>query len=353
MLAVLLGVLSGCQKKPQASAGAPQMPPVQVVAVTAARQPVAETLSLVGSVSANEMVEIKAETDGIVEEISFQEGQKVEKGQLLVRLEEGKLAAAVAESEANFKLSSANFERSKQLFTDKLISQQEFDQAAAVFQVNHATLEKNKRLLRDTRINASFKGVVGARNISPGQVIAKNTTLTWVIDADPIKVEFNVPERFLSQLKPNQTIEITVAAYPNRTFNGKVFFVSPFVDSETRTALVKAQIPNPENELKPGMFANLDLTLTVRDNSVVIPETALLQVLADERATVYMIAADGTAQPKQIKLGVRLSGQVEVLSGLQGGEKIIIEGLQKIGPGSKVQAAPAEPAAPQQSPPKG
>ena len=347
-VAIMALFLVGCKKA--ASGGQAQLPPTQVVAVDAVLQPVAETLSLVGNVTANEMVEIKSETDGIVEEILFNEGQRVKKGQLLLRLDESKLAAAVAEGESNFKLSLANFERSKQLFAERLISQQEFDQAASIFDVNRATLDLHKRQLKDARLYSSFEGFVGARNVSPGQVIGKNMTLTWLVDLDPVKVEFNVPERFVGQLRPNQSITITVAAYPNRTFTGKVFFVSPFVDPQNRTALVKAEIPNENGDLKPGMFANLDLTLTIRDKAVVIPEPALTQLLDRDEAMIFVVDSSQSAQLRKVKLGVRMAGRVEILSGLAGGEKVIVEGTQKIGPGAKVKLAPPEASIPYLSP---
>src|SRR6185369_12399351 len=150
--------LTSCSKKKDP--GPPGLPVGQVVAVEARRQPVAETLSLVGSVAAKEMVEIKSETDGVVQEILFKEGQRVDKGHLLVQLDESKLTATVGQAEANFKLSRANYERSQQLYKDKLISQQEFDQTAAVFNVNQASLDLKKRELKDARIYAPFAGVI-------------------------------------------------------------------------------------------------------------------------------------------------------------------------------------------------
>ncbi len=329
--------LAGCGKKKDAGPKGP--PVVQVVAVEAKRQPVAETLSLVGSVAAKEMVDIKSETDGVVQEIRFTEGQHIEKGQLLVQLDESKLAATLAEAEANFKLSRANYERSQQLLKDKLISQQEFDQAAAVFNVNQASLDLKRRELKDTRIHAPFAGVIGARFVSPGQVISKNTTLSYLIDFDPVVVEFNVPERFLSQAQVDQVVEVGVAAYPGRKFKGKVYFVSSFVDTATRTALVKAYIANPDAELKPGMFANLDLTLTIRENSVVIPEVAISQLLEGGRANVFVVGNGEKAVPALVKLGVRLAGRVEVIDGLKGGEKVIVAGGQLLHPGMKVEIA--------------
>jgi membrane fusion protein (multidrug efflux system) len=303
---------------------------------------VTESLSLVGSVLANELVEIKSETEGTVQEIQFKEGQRVEKGDLLLQLDETKFSTALAEAESNYKLSEANFDRAKQLFKDRLISQQDYDQAAAMFNLNQATVDRRKRELKDARIYAPFSGVTGNRNISPGQVISKNTTLAWLVDLDPVKVEINVPERFLSQVRVGQDLELSVAAFADKKFKGKVYFIAPSVDPATRTAVVKAEVPNPEHELKPGMFAGLELTLKIRDNAVVIPEIAINKLLEGDRANVYIVDADSTVRTKEVKLGVRLPGQVEILGGLEGGEKVIVEGIQKVGPGAKVRIAPAE-----------
>jgi len=335
MLAVALAS-SGCQKKPAAApGGAPGALAVQVVVVEAKVQPVNETLSLVGSVAANEMVEIKSETDGAVEEILFTEGQPVKKGDLLIRLDESKFIAAVNEAEANFKLTETTYERNKQLHAEKLVSQQEYDQSAAQYQASKASLDLKKRLMKDARIYAPFKGMMSSRQVSAGQVIARNTTLTWLIDLDPVKVELNVPERFVSQLQLGQKIEIIVAAYPGRTFGGEVFFIAPFVESATRTALVKARIANPKAELKPGMFANLNLTLKLKEEAIVIPESSVMA--SGDRTIIYVLDKDDAAQIRPVKIGLRQAGVVEIVTGLKAGERVVAEGIQKIRPGAKVK----------------
>lgn len=333
--------LSGCKKAAAPGAGGPPSFAVQAIVVEARVQPVSESLSLVGDVAANEMVEIKSETDGTIEEIPFTEGQRVKQNDLLLRLDDTKLAASAAQAEANFKVSEANYERAQQLFRDKLVSAQEFDQSAALFQANRATLDLTKRQLRDTRIHAPFGGIVSSRQVSPGQVISKNTTLTWVVDLDVVKVEFSVPERYVGQLRVGQKIEIAVAAYPGRKFAGEVFFVAPFVEPARRTALVKARVPNPQAELKPGMFANLDLTLKLKEEAIVVPETAILA--SGDRNILYVVDAEDAAQIRPVKLGIRQAGLVEIVSGVKPGERVIAEGLQKVRPGAKVKAAP-EPA---------
>jgi membrane fusion protein (multidrug efflux system) len=350
-LAALL--LAGCGKpagapgtpgRPGGPGGPGAMPPMQVVGVKVEARPVVETLSLVGSITANEAVDIKAETEGIVQEILFEEGQPVEKGQLLLRLDDTKLAASLAEAESSFKLSTANFERAKQLLRDTLISQQEFDQAAATYELNRATLELKRRQLKDTRVVAPFAGLTGARQVSPGQVINKETLLTTLVDLDPVKVEVNVPERYLQQLALGQALEFSVAAFPGKKFKGEVYFISPQINESLRTALVKARIPNADHRLRGGMFASLDLTLQVREAALVIPEPALMS--NGDNFSVFVVDKDSKAQLRPVQVGLRLAGKAEVLTGLTSGDLVIVEGVQKLGPGSPVKLAPPEAAAP-------
>jgi membrane fusion protein (multidrug efflux system) len=313
---------------------------MQVVAVPATLQPVTEEISLVGSIAANEWVELKAEADGTVEEILFDEGQPVKKGQLLVRLDETKLTAAVQETEATFKLSEATFARARQLFQDKLISQQEFDQAAATFDVNRAMLELRRRQLKDARIYASFNGIAGARNISPGQVISRNTIITTLVDLDPVKVEVNVPERVLSRIQPGQKVDFTVNAYPGRKFTGEIYFIAPQLDMATRTTLVKTRIPNADFTLKGGMVANLDLALQTRASALVVPEAALIS--NGDQFFVFTVGTNQTAQLQPVTVGERMPGRAEITAGLKPGDLVVAEGHQKIGPGMPLTLAGAE-----------
>ena len=322
--------------------GASAAPALPVVVAEVTSKPVAESLTLVGSIDANEFVEIKSETDGVVQEVGFEEGQKVEKGQLLLRLDDTKLAATLAETEASLRLSTLTFDRAKQLFQDKLVSQQEYDQAAATFDRTRASVDLMKRQLKDARVLAPFAGTVGARQISPGQVISKATWLTILVDLDPVKVDFYVPEKALSQVQTGQRIEITVVAYPGRKFGGDVYFVAPQLDEATRRAQMKARIANPEGLLKPGMFANLELTLELRAKALVIPEIAVMW--DGDAARVFVVKSDDTIELRRVDLGVRLPGEVEITRGLKSGERVVTEGLQKIDAKSKVRAS-APPAA--------
>lgn len=308
---------------------------VQVVAVPATQRPVSESISLVGSIAPNEMVDVKSEVDGLVTTINFAEGGRVEKDQLLVALDQTRFVAQLSEAEANLKLARTSFDRTKQLYTDKLISQQEYDQSSAVFAANEAGVDLRRRELKNAKILAPFGGIAAARLVSPGQVISRSTPLTTVVDIDTVKVEVNVPERYLGQLKNGQKIAFKVAAFPKDEFTGEVFFISPQLEAATRTALVKARIENLGGKLRGGMFANLDLSLQLRELALLVPETAIINNA--DVTMVFAIAANGTAVMKPVKIGLRIAGRAEILSGLSPGEMVVVEGTQKLRPGATVR----------------
>ncbi len=333
MLAV---ALAGCGKKqdaPPPGAGGGMV--VQVVAVPATQRPVSESISLVGSIAPNEMVDVKSEADGLVTTINFAEGGRVEKDQLLVALDQTRFVAQLSEAEANLKLARTSFDRTKQLYTDKLISQQEYDQSSAVYAANEAGVDLRRRELKNAKILAPFSGITTARMISPGQVISRSTPLTTVVDIDTVKVEVNVPERYLGQLKNGQKIAFKVAAFPKDEFTGEVFFISPQLEAATRTALIKARIENLGGKLRGGMFANLDLSLQLRESALLIPEPAIVNNA--DVTMVFAITTNGTAVMKTVKIGLRIAGRVEVLSGLSPGEMVVVEGTQKLRPGATVR----------------
>ena len=345
-LAALLAT-PGCKPKaaPKTGAGGARGGmAVQVVAIPVREKPVVEVVPLVGSIAANEFVEVKSEADGIVSEIGFEEGQRVKKGSLLLALDESKFTASLHEAEASQTLAGANFARARQLSVEKLISQQEFEQAAATFTMNEATVELRRRQLRDARILAPFAGTVGNRQVSAGQVISRNTPLTTLVDLDTVKAEMNVPERHLGQIQAGQKIRFKVDAFPKDEFEGEVFFVAPQLDPATRTALVKARVPNADGRLRAGMFAKLDLAVQLRDKALVIPEPALMS--NGDQLSVFVVGAQTNVALRPIRVGIRLAGKVEVISGLTNGELIVVEGQQKLFPGAPVRFGPASSSAP-------
>ncbi len=329
--AAVLIVTGGCgKKKPPMQGGWA----INVVAFKSVAQPIEEKISLVGTMAANESVEIKSEIDGVVESIEFEEGQSVNKGQLLFQIDEKKLKAKLAQSEANLKMAAASRKRYEQLSQSKSVSGQEVDQAVATYEANAATVELTKEELKDATVQAPFEGVMGARLVSLGQFVTKGTKLTSVVDENPMKAQFNVPERYLGVLKKGQKVTIEVAAYSGQSFSGEVYFISSEVDELTRTTLVKALVSNPDSKLKSGMFATLKLIISVKDNAVVIPETAIMY--QGDVASVFIVGAENKAEQRQVTTGIQLAGMVEIASGIKEGEVVVVEGVQKIRPGGQL-----------------
>ncbi|MCH7590567.1 efflux RND transporter periplasmic adaptor subunit [PVC group bacterium] len=308
---------------------------INVVAFESKEEPISDKISLVGSMIANESVEIKSEIDGTIEQINFKEGQFVQETRVLFWINQKKLQAILAQAQANLKLAQTTAKRYKALVESKAVSQQEYDQAIATLEVNRATVDLSKEQLGDATIKAPFEGVMGERLVSEGQFITKGTSLGFLVSQNPMKVEFNLPERFLGKIKISQDIKIHVAAYPDEYFSGVVYFIAPRIDEQTRTVLVKATVPNPEGKLRTGMFANLDLIVDVRQKAIVIPETAL--VVKGDTVSVFVIDDDNSVKLRLIKTGMRLDGMVEVTEGLASHERIVTEGHQKLRNGAKVE----------------
>ena len=327
-------LMMGCGKKEQT------MPmggmTINVIAFECKRQPILEKVSLVGSLAASESIEIKNEMDGTIEAIDFMEGEHVDKGKVLFRINQEKLQATLAEAEANLGLAETTAERYKALIGSRAVSQQEYDQAVAELAANRATVILTKEELNDATIEAPFVGIMGERLVSMGQFITKGTSLSFLVKNDPMIVELHVPERFLSKIQVGQKIQVGVAAYADESFTGEVYFIDPKINERTRTVLVKAFMSNPEGKLHAGMFANLDLIFDVRKDAVAVPESAL--IINGDTVSVFVIDEDDSVTPRSIKSGIRFDGMVEVVNGLEDGEKVVTEGHQKLRAGAKVNA---------------
>jgi membrane fusion protein (multidrug efflux system) len=331
---ILPMLLAGCGK-PTASGGGGGDFPVNAVVAPVSEQELQEKIFLVGSLEAIEEIELVSEIDARVDEINFEEGEPVEKGEVLIRLDDRKLQAAVSEMRARFNLAKANLERSETLLKRETISQQDYDQAEAEFDGAQALLQLAEERLEDATISAPFDGVMTERLISLGQYMTRGQSMASLVVVNPLEVQFNVPERYIGQLAMDQQIEITVEAYPGELFLGDVIFISPRVDRNTRTVLVKARIANEDRKLKPGMFGNLELIFKAREAALVIPEAAISY--NSDQASVVVMNAEGKAEFRQVEVGIRLAGKAEIIDGLSDGERVVVEGFQKMRPGSTIQ----------------
>jgi membrane fusion protein (multidrug efflux system) len=341
---VLPGVFVACEKPGGQKGGPPGGFATHVIAVKALREAITERLRVVGTVLANEAVDLKSEVDGRIVAIHFEEGQQVKDGQVLLSLDAGETEAMLAEAEASQRWAQSKWQRASELLKNRTMSQQEADEARAQFDMSAAKVVQIRERLRDLTIKAPFSGVIGARQVSPGQVVSRETIVAKLSDLDPVKVEGNVPERFLALARTGASFQLSIAAFPSETFAGEVYFVAPQIDPVSRTALVKARVANPDLRLKPGMFASAELTLQVKQNALAIPEAALMP--QGENFAVIVVDEQMTATMRPVKPGIRTAGRVEIVEGLREGETVVVEGWQKTRPGGKVVFAPEEKTAP-------
>lgn len=309
--------------------------PVKMMQVQAAS--VSDTVTAAATLRPHESVVLRPEIDGRIVSLSFNEGQLVKKGAVIVRLDDAEPRAALAASEADMKLAESRFRRSEDLAAKGFISQQALDEARANLDVVRARMREVRVGLDRAVIRAPFTALAGLRKVSPGAYVKKGDDIVELAAIDQLNLDVRVPEIYLPLVKIGQPVSVTVDALPGETFNGKVYAMEPVVDLATRGALVRARIPNSNGKLKPGMFARVSADLGNRPNAVVVPEQAILP--KGGKTFTYKVV-EGHAMLTPVQLGRRTSGQVEVLSGLKKGDTIVVDGLLKLKPGAPV--APVE-----------
>jgi membrane fusion protein (multidrug efflux system) len=322
---------------PPRMAGAAARPvgagPVPVVSQVVATESLARSTMAVGTARANESVEITAKTSNLIAAVRFTDGQSVARGAVLVELDSAQARADLAAAAAELTESVSQYSRARELFATQLVSRSQFEQLEATKLANAARVAAARARLEDTQIRAPFDGRVGLRRISVGSLISPGTVITTLDDTSVIKLDFAVPENTLAMLREGLEISATTSAYPERRFSGTVQSIDSRVDATTRAVTLRALIPNPDGALKPGMFMNVELTKDQR-TAVVIPEEAL--VPEQNKQFVFVIEGEH-ARKREVTIGARRPGSVEVVAGLAAGERIIVEGTVKIRDGGEVR----------------
>lgn len=347
-LAVALLVAAGLAwrhfSKPQlpaaksAAAGPARTLPVKAALVR--KGAVTDSVSAVGTLLANESVMIRPEIDGRIEAIHFQEGQVVRKGDKLVSLDASEVEAQLASAMAAANLNRSRLKRSEELFEKKFISAQALDEARENLNQTNARESEIRAKLAKSVVRAPFEGVTGLRQVSPGAYAKAGQDVARLEGIGVLKIDFRVPELYLSKIRVGQSLAVTVDAYPGETFTGTIYAIEPSVDEATRTVLIRARLPNPGVRLKPGMFARVNLTLEQRDNALLVPEQALVP-RGSERFVFRII--DGKAVSTRVEIGLRRPGEVEIVSGLQEGQVIVADGQLKLQDGAAVAVMAEKP----------
>jgi membrane fusion protein (multidrug efflux system) len=332
-----LAIAAGACKKGKAGGagdpggGGPMGIPVEVVVARA--DTVRDEIAATGQIEAVQSIDLRPEVDGRIVEILIREGQEVEQGTPLFKVDDAQLKAQVAQLEAQRDLAQQALARAKDLAQQNASSAADLEKAEAEARSAQAQYDLQRIRLERTTVRAPFAGVVGQRYVSLGDYVTNTTKLASLHTVNPQRATFQVPERFARSLSPGQAVTFRVAAIAGRDFIGQVDFVDPIVQLPGRTILVKARAPNPQRLLQPGMFIEARLVTAVRPNAVVIPEDA---VVPAEGTNAAWVVVDGKADRRKVSLGVRTPGFVEVMDGVKAGEQVVTGGLELLAPGAPV-----------------
>ncbi|TCC89572.1 efflux RND transporter periplasmic adaptor subunit [Pedobacter hiemivivus] len=290
-------------------------------------------LEITGTLEANESVELRSEVSGLVTSINFKEGANVSKGSLLVKINDRDIQAQLQQALTKQQLSATNENRSRQLLEKGAISQEEYDTSLADLQSLKAQTQLIRAQLAKTAIYAPFSGKIGLRSISVGGYITPTTLIATLSSVNPLKVSFSVPEKYNGQIKLNSEISFTTDGF-NKTFTGKVFAIEPGINTQTRTLQIKALVPNPNDELRPGSFAKIKLALSTVKDALLIPNQAIIPVLKGK--TVF-ITKDGKAEQVAVEAGTRTADHIVITSGLNVGDTVLTTGAMALKPGAPVK----------------
>lgn len=308
--------------------------PVAVETALVSALTLADEASAVGTLRSNESVVLKPETPGRIASIDFQDGVPVTKGAVLVALDGATQEAELQQARANYSLALTNFKRSEELLAKKFISQQALDTSAANLKVQEAAVALAEAKLAKMRIRAPFAGVVGIREVSVGDYVKEGAELINLEDIRTLKADFRLPEVYLDRLKKGQRVEVSVDALPGRSFKAVLDAVDPLVDANGRAISLRARLDNPELKLRPGMFARVRLLFGNRTGVLMLPEQAI--VSGGGKQFVYRVEA-GKAKKVEVKTGLRHDAQVEAVSGLAAGDRVVVAGQLRLQDGSLVK----------------
>jgi RND family efflux transporter MFP subunit len=384
-LVVLSAVLAGCGSTGTTTEAAEPAPaPLSVAAVAASEQPIARYIRATGSLTADEQADVAAETPGRVIGTPIERGTQVKAGQELIRLSPTENDAQVREAEANaaqiearlgltsqstfdvnavpevknanaaYKLAQSEFARIQSLLDQRVVSQSEFDQRSTqmeamrqqvevakntaaqqyqALQAARARISLARKTLADTVVRAPFSGVIAQRLVSVGDYVTKGMKVAVVVRVDPLRVELTVPEQFVSAMGTGQAVSFQVDAYANRTFEGRVRFVSPALEAAQRALIVEAVVPNPRGELKPGLFASALIEQPTKTPGVLVPAAAVQTTAGTSR--VFVVNGD-RVEERLVTVGEAVDQLVEITRGLKSGEKVATTNVPQLIDGQKV-----------------
>lgn len=335
-----------------------QQAPVPVFAVEVKLKPFYDEIESIGTLKANEAVDLMSTVTELVTQVNFTDGQRVQQGDVLVEMDISQELALKAEEASRISEAQLQLSRIEPLVASGAAPKSAVDEQQLALQTAQARLQAIESQIRQRRVIAPFDGVLGLRNISVGALSQPGVLLTTIDDDQVMKLDFSVPERYLSRLKTGLLVSATTKAWPDETFDGKIISIDSRLNPVTRSISVRASLPNPDYKLRPGLLMQVRLQSQPRE-ALVLPEEAIstqgdkhfVMVIQESGATSAQGAASSQAAKNQetntnklatveqrfITIGVRKKGQVEIVEGLAAGERVVLHGLARLNSGTAIE----------------
>ncbi|QSX78615.1 efflux RND transporter periplasmic adaptor subunit [Agrilutibacter solisilvae] len=329
-------LLAACGRDAATKGGEGGDRPVPVTLQVVRPQAWNDSVQALGTVHARESITLTAKVSELVQAVHFDSGDVVAKGAPLVTLGGQAQQAALVEAQAAAEEAARLFNRQDELARQQLIARAALDTQRAMRDAANARVSQIRAQLSDRVIRAPFAGVLGIRQVSPGALVTPGTAIATLDDTARVFVDFPVPETLLSHVAPGLHVNGRSQAWPGRRFEGVVSIVDARIDEATRAVTVRADFPNEDRALRPGMLLEIDLQRPERQ-ALLVPEIAVVQVGTE--SFVFRVDADGSAQRAAVTTGARRDGKAEILEGLKAGDRIVVDGTGKLRPGSNVVEA--------------
>jgi len=325
ILSIIVLAFFSCKKEEKKNVNT-QRPVIEIETFKVKAGKLENTIKTTGNIMPAEMVELKSEMAGRIDRLNIAEGKFVSKGTLLLQIDDSELRAQLKKLQAQLKLAEETEARKRELLAMNGISKVEYDEAYTNLETIKADIDLTNSKIRKSKIIAPFNGKLGLRSVSEGAYIAIGTAVSTLVQMDPVKIEFNVPEKYASFIKDGMPIEFSVVGKPEK-YQAKIFAYQSQIAEDSRSLTVRAIMPNPRGELIPGAFADVKIELEKIDNALLIPTYCLVPLLNGQN--VYVIHS-GTASLVQVETGIRTEDQIQVVSGVSEGDTIATTGLLAI-----------------------
>jgi len=309
------------------------MPPARVDGIIVKTTSFDNDLTVSGSIEANEQVQVRSEVAGLVRSISFKEGSNVGRGQVLVKIDDRELQAQLAQALTRQNLAAQTENRARQLLAKEAISQEEYDVALAELRQLRSQTQLIRAQISRTVVRAPFSGRIGLRSISAGEYVTPSTTIANLVNINPIKISFTVPEKYSGQIKNGSPISFSVAG-STRKYSGNVYAIEPGIQASTRTLQLRAKAPNPEGTLLPGSFVSVDLQLSTINDAILVPTQAVIPV---QKGKKVFVADNGKAKEVMVETSTRTASDILVISGLKAGDTVLTTGMMSLKPEAPVK----------------